>query len=184
MRSKRFIVALLFMLRFRFKCIKHTKASRSRTPKEGNSFLFGEQPTKRADGRSTERTKPNKNQWLENHGSYVLEFEAQKKFRRRRRKNEDLRIIHGGRSMMRQRRGQDENRPVEIKKRKNTRRRRTSVSLVRRRKRTLIILENKNSRFPLRMTGKCLHVLSVFYASSLSVAYAYAHSGGFDKVSE
>lgn len=79
MRSKRFIVALLFMLRFRFKCIKHTKASRSRTPKEGNSFLFGEQPTKRADGRSTERTKPNKNQWLENHGSYVLEFEAQKK---------------------------------------------------------------------------------------------------------
>lgn len=35
---------------------------------------------------------------------------------------------------------------------------------------TLIIPPNKNSRFPLRVTGKCLHVLSVFYASSLSRA--------------
>lgn len=52
-------------------------------------------------------------------------------------------------------------------------RRRESAS--ERRKGTLIILENKNSRFPLRMTVKCLRVLSV-YLSLLRLVIFFFHN--------
>ena len=37
----------------------------------------------------------------------------------------------------------------------------SAIRTMKEKKRTLIILENKNSRFPLRMAVKCLCVLSV-----------------------
>lgn len=84
-------------------------------------------------------------------------FSGLKRKRRRRVKNESPAMME-----QRQPRGLRQERENNGKQRKE--------------ERTLIILENKNSRLPLRMTGKCLHVLSVFYASSLSKARSICHS--------
>jgi hypothetical protein len=95
-----------------------------------------------------ERPWPNKNQWLENQ---QLCCWRQKKVAgvMMMEEKRELSTVDDDENIM----GRRKNYPKE-------------------KKGTLIILENKNSRFPLRMTGKCLHVLSVSYASSLPSSFA------------